>query len=188
MDKLASEFTTHVGSITDKEFLFDVMKTLGDRSTFKLLSVFNTAALHRPHIGRYSNQLFVDVNIQGTVNLLDLCVEYGCKRFIFTSTTSVFGHAMKAKNGKETIWVTEELTPIPKNIYGITKLAAEHMCKLYHDLHHISIVVLRTSRFFPEDDYDREPQFDYLNARVNELVYRRIDKRDVLQGISYLLG
>ena len=49
-------------------------------------------------------------------------------------------------------WITEDVQPVPKNIYGITKIAAEDLCSLFHRLHGLNAVVLRTSRFFPEED------------------------------------
>lgn len=47
---------------------------------------------------------------------------------------------------------TLHVVPLPKNIYGLSKLAAEHLCELMHRLHRLPCLVLRTSRFFPEDD------------------------------------
>ena len=50
------------------------------------------------------------------------------------------------------MWVTEEVEPIPKNIYGVTKDAAEDLCRLFHRRHGLICLCLRTSRFFPEED------------------------------------
>jgi UDP-glucose 4-epimerase len=44
--------------------------------------------------------------------------------------------------------------PVPKNIYGVTKVAAESLCELCFRKHRLPVVVLRTSRFFPEADDD----------------------------------
>ena len=52
------------------------------------------------------------------------------------------------------MWVTEDLPPVPKNIYGTTKLMAETLCELFFRERGLPVVVLRTSRFFPEDDDD----------------------------------
>jgi nucleoside-diphosphate-sugar epimerase len=78
--------------------------------------------------------------------------------------------------------VTEELMPLPRNIYGVTKLAAEDVCELISRDHGLPTLVLRTSRFFPEDDDEpeRRESFDPLNLKVNELLYRRVDLADLV--------
>lgn len=58
--------------------------------------------------------------------------------------------------GEPTAWITEEVVPIPKNIYGVTKAAAENLCQLYYRNQGLPCIVLRTSRFFPEDDDDEQ--------------------------------
>jgi len=57
------------------------------------------------------------------------------------------GHAGGAKIA---VWISEEMMSLlPRNIYGVTKLSAEHQCRLFHELHDLPVIVLRTSRFFP---------------------------------------
>ncbi len=84
--------------------------------------------------------------------------------------------------GEPASWITEAVVPIPKNIYGITKLAAENLCELIHRKSGLPCVVLRTARFFPEDDDNRDARsaFDNDNLKVNELLYRRADIEDVV--------
>ena len=91
----------------------------------------------------YSKQQFIDTNISGTLNLLEAAVAHGVKSFIFTSTTSTYGHALRPDPALPAAWVTEDLVPIPKNIYGITKLAAENLCKLMHDKENLPVLILR---------------------------------------------
>lgn len=154
-------------------------------------AVLHTATLHKPHVGTHSRQDFVDTNISGTLNLLEEAVSQGCGRFIYTSTTSVFGDAMRPPPGSPAVWVTEELTPKPKNIYGVTKEAAENLCQIFHRNTGMPCLVLRTSRFFPEpdDDSDKRDAFpDSDNLKVNELLFRRADIADMvsahLQGLK----
>jgi nucleoside-diphosphate-sugar epimerase len=176
IDIKPSAFTTHVGSITDREFVASVMEGVD--------YVLNTATLHKPHVGTHSRQDFVDVNVTGTLNLLEEAQRASVKAFIFTSTTSVFGHAMTPEPGGPASWVTEDITPIAKNIYGATKLAAEDLCSLFWQIYRLPCLVLRTSRFFPEDDDNAETRQHYmgLNARVNELLYRRVDIEDIVSA------
>jgi len=122
--------------------------------------------------------------VTGTLNLLEAAVREGAGSFIFTSTTSTFGEAMRPPKGAPAVLVTEDLAPIPKNIYGVTKLAAENICRLVHKKHKLPCLILRTSRFFPEQDDNAAIRGGYedLNAKVNELLYRRVDIADVVSA------
>ena len=80
--------------------------------------------------------------------------------------------------------MTEDVVPIPKNIYGVTKIAAENLCELFHRKHGISCIVLRTSRFFPEvdDDIAIRENYELDNVQANEMLYRRVDIEDVAEA------
>jgi nucleoside-diphosphate-sugar epimerase len=171
-DRLASPFTHTVGSIVDRAFVRSAMEGVS--------CVLHAATLHKPHVATHTRQEFVDTNITGTLNLLEEAVAAGVKAFVFTSTTSVFGDALVPPEGEPAAWITEEVAPVPKNIYGVTKLAAENLCSLFNRLHGLACIVLRTSRFFPEEDDDKGMRdgFDQTNAKANELTFRRVDIED----------
>jgi nucleoside-diphosphate-sugar epimerase len=80
--------------------------------------------------------------------------------------------------------VTEKLVPVPRNIYGVTKAAAEDLCQLFHRNQGLACVVLRTSRFFPEEDDDRTVRESYAddNIKANEYLFRRVDLDDVVSA------
>ncbi|KZV91481.1 NAD(P)-binding protein [Exidia glandulosa HHB12029] len=176
VDLLPSSTTHAQGDITSIPFLRTIFEAC--RPTH----ILHTATLHKPHVESHSVSSFVATNVQGTVNLLELAVEYGVQAFIFTSTTSTFGKALQpAEKGGPTVWIDETVIPIPKNIYGVTKVCAEDICALFHAKHGLPILILRTSRFFPEQD-DTEAirnAFEDDNIKVNELCYRRVDLYDV---------
>jgi nucleoside-diphosphate-sugar epimerase len=176
LDILGSDFTTAVGSITDRPFVRDSMKDV--------TVVFNAATLHKPHVATHSRQDFVETNITGTLNLLEEAVAAGVDAFIYTSTTSVFGDAMRPPAGASAVWVTEDVEPVPKNIYGATKRAAEDLCQLFHRNQSLACLILRTSRFFPEDDDDKAMREAYSseNTKTNEFLYRRVDIEDVVEA------
>ena len=88
-------------------------------------AVFHAATLHKPHVATHDMRSFIDTNVTGTLTLLEEAIEAGISSFIFTSTTSVFGAALRPPAGEPAVWVTEELAPVPRNIYGVTKAAAE---------------------------------------------------------------
>jgi nucleoside-diphosphate-sugar epimerase len=176
LDILAAPSTTVVGSVADRDVVRRSMKGID--------AVLHTATLHKPHVGTHSRQAFVDTNITGTLVLLEEAVAAGVGRFVFTSSTTTFGRALSTPPGAPAAWITEDVAPVPKNIYGATKVAAEDLCELVYRDHGLPCVVLRTSRFFPEaDDNDsaREAHGD-LELKVNELLYRRVDLADVVSA------
>jgi nucleoside-diphosphate-sugar epimerase len=146
--------------------------------------VLHAATLHKPHVATHGRQDFIDTNVTGTLNLLEEAVAAGAKSFVYTSTTSVFGDALVPPAGAPAAWVTEDVVPVPKNIYGVTKAAAEDLCQLFHRNQRLPCIVLRTSRFFPEEDDDRSVRETYAddNAKANEYLHRRVDVEDVVSA------
>jgi UDP-glucose 4-epimerase len=145
-------------------------------------AVLHTATLHKPHVVTHSRHEFVDTNITGTLNLLEAAAAARVDAFVYTSTTSVYGRALRPVDGAPSAWVTEDVAPEPRNIYGVTKKAAEDLCELFHRKLGVPSVVLRTSRFFPDEDDDAAIRSAYAddNVKVNELLYRRVDVEDVV--------
>lgn len=181
LDLENSPVTHRVGSITDRDFVSRCMQGVD--------AVVHSATLHKPHIVTHSRQDFIDTNVSGTLNLLEEAVAAGVKSFIYTSTTSTFGHALIPPPGAPAAWITEEVTPVPKNIYGVTKLAAENLCELFHRTAGLPCIILRTSRFFPEQDDDAgiRETFDDTNLKANEILYRRADLEDIVSAHALAL-
>jgi nucleoside-diphosphate-sugar epimerase len=176
IDIVAGPSTTHVGSIADRAFVARCMDGVQ--------AVLHAATLHKPHVATHSRQDFVDTNITGTLNLLEEAAAACVKAFVYTSTTSVFGDALIPPAGAPAAWVTEDVQPIPKNIYGVTKAAAEDLCQLFYRNQGLACIVLRTSRFFPEADDSAEARALYAdeNLKANEYLYRRVDLEDVVSA------
>jgi nucleoside-diphosphate-sugar epimerase len=176
LDVLDSPYTTVLGSIADRARVRRCVEGVD--------AILHAATLHKPHVGSHSRQEFVDTNVTATLNLLEEAVAAGVGRFIFTSTTSTFGRALTPADGEPAAWITEDVVPVPRNVYGVTKAAAEDLCELVHRDHGLPCLILRTSRFFPEPD-DRDDvrsAYDDQNLKVNELLYRRVDIEDVVSA------
>jgi UDP-glucose 4-epimerase len=173
LDIKDSAFTHRVGSIVDRGLVRVCLRGID--------AIIHTATLHKPHVATHAHQNFIDTNITGTLNLLEEARDARIGTFLFTSTTSVFGRALTPSRDEPAAWITEDIVPRPKNIYGITKLAAENLCELFHRNYGLSCLILRTARFFPEADDRRETREAYAdaNAKVNEFLYRRADIEDV---------
>jgi UDP-glucose 4-epimerase len=173
-DILPGTHTDIVGSIVDRALVRRALEGID--------AVLHAATLHKPHVGSHSRRQFIDTNITGTLNLLEESVAANVTRFVFTSTTSAFGRALTPQPGEPAAWITEDVAPIPRNIYGVTKISAEALCELVHRDHGLPVLILRTSRFFPEaDDRDEvRAAYDDANLKVNELLYRRVDLEDAV--------
>jgi UDP-glucose 4-epimerase len=176
LDVVASNFTSEVGSLAARSHVRRCMEGVN--------AVLHTASLHKPHVITHSRQDFIDTNITGTLNLLEEAASAGVQSFVFTSTTSAFGRALAPPAGAPAAWITEDVTPVPKNIYGVTKAAAEDLCEFFHRDHGLACLILRTSRFFPEEDdceATRQAYEDH-NVKANEYLYRRVDLEDVVSA------
>jgi nucleoside-diphosphate-sugar epimerase len=194
--------TDIVGDLCDATFCQSIV-------TPNTTAILHTAALHKPHVATHTRQAFVDTNITATLHLLEAALQVHQKNqpddddddstttktkfqaFVLTSTTSTFGNALKPeKEGDPAVWIDETVRPQPKNIYGVTKTAAEDLCTLFVQLYQLPCVVLKTSRFFPEeDDTEALRNFgDTHNVQLNELLFRRADLYDMctahIQAIS----
>jgi nucleoside-diphosphate-sugar epimerase len=175
-DRKKSNYTDLVGSITEREHVKNCLMGAD--------AVIHTATLHKPHIITHSRQDFIDTNITGTLNLLEEAIQENVQSFVFTSTTSAFGDSLTPSKGAPATWITENTPSVPKNIYGVTKVAAENICKLFHRNHELPCLILRTSRFFPEDDDNKTVRETYEdeNVKANEFLYRRVDIEDVVSA------
>ncbi len=176
LDLVATPFTDIVGSIANRATVRAAMQGA--------TGVLHAATLHKPHVVSHTRQDFVDTNVTGTLNVLEEAAAAGVRGVVFTSTTSAFGRALVPPPGEPAAWITEAVRPVPKNVYGVTKVAAEDLCELMHRLTKLPVLVLRTSRFFPERDDDPEAlaERSAANLHVNEFLSRRVDLEDVVDA------
>jgi UDP-glucose 4-epimerase len=159
VDIIPGPFTQHLVSISDRQAIDALVKGSD--------AIIHIASLHARHLSTHSKQAFIDTNITGTLILLETAVHHHIKRFVYTSTTSLYGFAMQPDD--RAVWITESLTPRPRDIYDITKITAEQLCQHFALSMDLPAICLRTSRFFPESSH--------LIALYR--LYRGVDVRDV---------
>ena len=176
LDVIPGPFTDEVASIADRVSVARAMKGVD--------AVLHAATLHKPHVATHAREAFVDTNIRGTLILLEEAARARVRAFVMTSTTSAFGDALKPPPGQPAAWIDERVAPSPKNIYGVTKTAAEDLCQLFHRNEGLAVIVLRTSRFFPEEDDDPAARAAYPddNSKANEYLFRRVAIEDVVEA------
>lgn len=168
----------------------DVVASVADRRAVEavfaqhaITAVVHAAALHKPDIARFPAQAFIDTNVTGTLNLLEAAVAAGVDRFVFTSTTSLMiSQAIRDEAADHAVWLDETTAPLePRNIYGATKLAAEQLVRVYARDHGVGSIILRTSRFFPEED-DTLRDLSGENLKANEFLNRRATVEDMARA------
>ncbi|MGQ0384204.1 MAG: NAD-dependent epimerase/dehydratase family protein [Gammaproteobacteria bacterium] len=137
--------------------------------------VVHTASLHVPDLASKSAADFRRVNVEATRRLLDACIEAGVRRFVYTSTTSLYGEAMVPRDAA--VWVTESLPPRPRDIYDETKLAAEEACRAAGQAG-LACVALRMSRCFAEAP----------SLVAGYRLHRGVDAEDVAQAHELALS
>tara|TARA_Y100001970_G_scaffold281466_1_gene392313 strand:+ start:6473 stop:7444 length:972 start_codon:yes stop_codon:yes gene_type:complete len=117
----------HGGDIRDIDILNDAVSQCD--------YVVHLAAMWLLHCKDYPRTAF-DVNIQGTFNVLEACVNNNIERLVYSSSASVYGDALKVP-------MDEEHPFNNKNFYGATKIAGEAMCRAFYDRYNLSYVGLR---------------------------------------------
>ena len=176
LDVIPGPFTDKVASIADRASVA--------RSMQGVHAVLHVATLHKPHVATHAREAFVETNVRGTLILLEEAARARVRGFVMTSTTSAFGDALTPAPDQPAAWIDERVAPVPKNIYGVTKTAAEDLCQLFHRNEGLATIVLRTSRFFPEEDDDPVAREAYAddNAKANEYLFRRVAIEDVVDA------
>jgi len=184
LDPVAAPTTEVVGSVVDRTLVRHTLRDYG------IDAIVHAGALHKPHVATHDPSHFIAVNVQGTLNLLEEATAAGSPvdRFVFTSTTSLM-ISQEIWSGRErgmrrAVWIDEEMAPLlPRNIYGVSKLSAEHLCRMVHERSGLPMVVLRTGRFFPEEDDMAHKIFQSgENTKANEFLFRRLTVEDAAEA------
>jgi UDP-glucose 4-epimerase len=115
------------GDVRDFECLTDALKGVD--------GVFHLAALWLLQCHKYPNSAF-EVNVRGTLNVLQACVLNGVEKLIFSSSASVYGDAVE-------IPMTEMHPLNNRNVYGATKIAGEALCQAFMGTDDLSFIGLR---------------------------------------------
>lgn len=111
------------------------MRNLFHREKFETIAHLAARAGVRPSI--QNPQLYYDTNVAGTLHLLDAARVTGVERFIFASSSSVYGASKKVPFSEDQ-HLTQTLSP-----YAATKIASEFLCSTFSHLYQMRVVVLR---------------------------------------------
>lgn len=123
-------FQFHRADICDRETLRQLFNTAHD-------AVINLAARAGVRQSVENPWVYVDTNVTGTLNLLELCREFEVPKFVLASTSSLYG----ANN--ELPFSEEANTDGPLSPYAASKKGAESLCHSYHHLYGIDVTIFR---------------------------------------------
>jgi UDP-glucose 4-epimerase len=122
---------------------YDITSERVDRAFRELLPdiVFHLAAVPGVAPSVKDPILSNDTNVNGTVNILNAAQKYGCKRVVFSSSSSVYG-------GSDILPTPEEAPLNPKSPYALQKKFGEEYCQLFSDVYDLDTVCLRYFNVF----------------------------------------
>jgi nucleoside-diphosphate-sugar epimerase len=163
-DALEPSITFYRGSILDGKLLEKIF------SKHKPQYVFHFAALHSVSHSVEYPQLTSEVNIIGTVALLEASKKHSVKRFIYSSSAAVYGGVKKLPT-KES-----ENFPDPKSPYAVQKYTGELFCKIFSDLFGLDTVCLRYFNVFGPGQYGDSPYSTVVSAWLESLYFPKKKK------------
>ena len=182
---VADQVRIHVADLRDSQ----AVKALFHREKFDVIVHLGARAGVRPSIG--NPQLYYDVNVGGTLHLLEAARQTGIERFIFASSSSVYG-VSKVVPFSEDLHLTQTISP-----YAATKIGAEFLCSTYSHLYNMRVVALRfftvygarqrpdlAIHQFTRRIYNGEP-IDQFGDGTTRRDYTYID--DIIQGVTAAL-
>jgi UDP-glucose 4-epimerase len=166
IDRSPFSTTRHIADFTDPRALREALEGAD--------AVVHTAALHAPHVGLVQETEFRRINVAGTQALVALAKEMGIRRFVYTSTTALYGDAVVPG---DCTWIDEGTPPKPMTIYHRTKLDAEEFLASEASPD-FAVRIVRMSRCFPEPP----------DVMALYRLHRGIDVRDVADAHVVALG
>lgn len=131
----------HHIDITDSESVYDVFSQANKEGEIECVFHFAAEARIQPMLRR--PRMAVDVNVSGTLNVLQACIKNDVRRMVHSSTSSVYGN-------NQTMPLKEDAVRNPLNPYSISKACAEDFCRMYYDIWGLDIVILRYFNVFGE--------------------------------------
>jgi UDP-glucose 4-epimerase len=167
LDRVASPTAALVGDVGDRALLRRALPGVD--------AVLHSAALHAPHVGVWPDAEFERVNVAATRTLLDEAAACGVARFVYTSTTALYGSAGRLPG--QAAWIDETLEPEPLTVYHRSKLAAEQLLARAAAQGGPIVRLLRMGRCFPEP----------LPLMALYRLHRGIDVRDVAGAHGHAL-
>ncbi|MCX6639831.1 MAG: NAD-dependent epimerase/dehydratase family protein [bacterium] len=144
------------GSILDSELL----KSIFDEYHFDY--VFHLAAYAAEGLSHFIKHFNYQNNLIGSINLINSAVNYGVKRFIFTSSIAVYGAGQ--------LPMTEDMVPAPEDSYGIAKFAVEMDLQATHEIFGLDYVIFRPHNVYGEKQNIGDKYRNVVGIFMNQIL------------------
>jgi UDP-glucose 4-epimerase len=164
VDDLSGGFEDHVpegvtfikGSITDEHFIKQLF------SKYKFDYVYHLAAYAAEGLSHFIRRYNYNTNLIGSINLINEAVKQKVKCFVFTSSIAVYG--------KGQLPMTEEMTPVPEDPYGVSKYAVELDLKAAHEMFGLNYVIFRPHNVYGENQNIGDKYRNVIGIFMNQIM------------------
>jgi UDP-glucose 4-epimerase len=164
LDDLSGGFEDHIpdgalfvqGSVTDHELVTDLFNQ--HRFTY----VYHLAAYAAEGLSHFIRRYNYNTNLIGSINLINESVKHKVKCFVFTSSIAVYG--------KGQLPMTEEMTPVPEDPYGVSKYAVELDLRSAHEMFGLNYVVFRPHNVYGTNQNIGDKYRNVIGIFMNQIM------------------
>ncbi len=164
IDDLSGGFEDHIpdgitfikGSVTDEQFVSDLF------ANNKFDYVYHLAAYAAEGLSHFIRRYNYNTNLIGSINLINEAVKQKVKCFVFTSSIAVYG--------KGQLPMTEEMTPVPEDPYGVSKYAVELDLRAAHEMFGLNYVVFRPHNVYGENQNIGDKYRNVIGIFMNQIM------------------
>ena len=164
LDDLSGGFEDHIpegikfvqGRITEHELITSLF------AEYRFDYVFHLAAYAAEGLSHFIRRYNYNTNLVGSINLINESVKHKVKCFVFTSSIAVYG--------KGQLPMTEEMTPIPEDPYGVSKYAVELDLRAAHEMFGLNYVVFRPHNVYGENQNIGDKYRNVIGIFMNQIM------------------
>ena len=167
LDDLSGGFEDHIpegatfvkGSVTDHALVTELF------NKYKFDYVYHLAAYAAEGLSHFIRRFNYNTNLIGSINLINEAVKHECKCFVFTSSIAVYGPGQ--------LPMTEEMTPIPEDPYGVSKYAVELDLKAAHEMFGLNYVIFRPHNVYGENQNIGDRYRNVIGIFMNQIMQNK---------------
>lgn len=164
LDDLSGGFEDHLpdgvtfiqGSVTDHE----LVTSLFNEHNFDY--VYHLAAYAAEGLSHFIRRFNYNTNLIGSINLINESVKHKVKCFVFTSSIAVYGQGQ--------LPMSEDMTPVPEDPYGVSKYAVELDLKAAHEMFGLNYVVFRPHNVYGENQNIGDKYRNVIGIFMNQIM------------------
>src|SRR2546423_3970393 len=164
LDDLSGGFEDHIpkgalfiqGSVTDEVLVGDLFRE------HHFDYVYHLAAYAAEGLSHFIRRYNYMTNLVGSINLINESVKHKVKCFVFTSSIAVYG--------KGQLPMTEEMTPVPEDPYGVSKYAVELDLRAAHEMFGLNYVVFRPHNVYGENQNIGDKYRNVIGIFMNQIM------------------